>query len=917
MLSTAFRLNHAPRRWVAVLTFLGGLAMSAAAGLDLYVAPDGDDARAGLAAVAQGGDGPLATLVGARDRIRQLKAAGGLPAGRITVWLSAGIYEMAAPLQLSAEDSGTVAAPIIYRAALGATVRLVGGKVVTGWQPVTNAAVLAKLEASARGKVMQADLRAQGVTDLPAMLPGPGWGASSPGLEVFFAEQPMTLARWPNEGYVTIPEVFGERPQDIRGTKGFMDGIFSYEGERAARWVGEKDIMLHGYWFWDWADQRLRVQSIDTTQRRITLESKPEHAFGFRKGMYYYAYNLLPELDQPGEWYLDREQGILYFWPPAALDSGAVMISVAPALVQMRDVAHVALHGLTFECTRGTALSLANVNQVQVAASVIRNAGAWGVSMSGKESGVSGCDLYNLAEGGVSLSGGDRRSLTPAGMYVDNCHLFKFGRWNPICKPGVQVDGVGNRVTHNLINDAPHMAVMWGGNDHLFEYNEFHSVVHGANDAGIMYAGFNPAMRGHMIRYNYFHHVYGFQDKGCNGVYLDDMFCSATIYGNIFYKVPRAAFIGGGHDNVVENNIFVDCTPALHVDARMLGWAAASVPTMKERLEEVPYKEEPWRSRYPQLLTYLEGNYAEPRGNLVARNLCWGGRWDEIEGKARPGVTLTDNLVGEDPQFVDAAKEDFRLQPDSPAFKLGFKPIPVEKIGLYADPLRASWPVVTTVRPPFTPETAAAPPGQPEPPRPTWTVPPSTAAVTVDGRLDAAEWGGLDPKAAMLLAQGLEREPVTPVSRAWLFHDGAALRLAVDNAVDPTRPLRPGDTWGSNDAVEVAVRNVGAGSAAPILILRGYPSGHFVSSDEAGAPTAAVKQAAVGVQYAATVVDAGRWTAEWCIPFAAMGLDPAKHRRFAFSLTVRKSAGPAWVLWQGTHAATWQADKAGFLELAP
>jgi hypothetical protein len=164
-----------------------------AVGLDLYVAPGGNDAQSGLAPTVRGTDGPLATLTAARDRIRTLKAAGGLPEGGVTVWLSAGIYELAAPLQLTAADSGTPTAPITYRAADGATVRLLGGKVVTGWQAVTDPAVLAKLDAAARGQVMQADLTAQGVTDLGAMLPGPRWGASSPGLEVFFADQPMTL----------------------------------------------------------------------------------------------------------------------------------------------------------------------------------------------------------------------------------------------------------------------------------------------------------------------------------------------------------------------------------------------------------------------------------------------------------------------------------------------------------------------------------------------------------------------------------------------------------------------------------------------------------------------------------------------------------------------------------------------------
>jgi hypothetical protein len=582
----------------------------------------------------------------------------------------------------------------------------------------------------------------------------------------------------------------------------------------------------------------------------------------------------------------------------------------------MQKTAHVTLRGLTFECCQGTALSLNDVEGVQVAGCVIRNTGAWGVGLSGKDSGVVGCDLYNLADGGVSMSGGVRNTLTPGNLYVDNCHLFKFGRWNPICKPGVQVDGVGNRVTHNLFNDAPHMAIMWGGNDHLFEYNEFHSVVYGANDAGIMYAGYNPAMRGHIIRYNYFHHVYGFHDQGCNGVYLDDMFCSATLYGNVFYKVPRAAFIGGGHDNVVDNNIFVDCQPALHVDARMMGWASDSVGIMKQRLEEVPYKEEPWRSRYPQLLTYLDGNYAQPRGNLVTHNICWGGSWDEIEGKARPGVKLENNLVGVDPLFVDAAKGDFRLKPASPAWKLGFQRIPIEKIGLYASPLRASWPVTTTVRPPYKPQAAAANPGLTvRHPGPTFAVPRTSAQINVDGKLEAAEWGGLDPKRAMRLAQGLEEEPVSPPSSAWLAHDGTHLLVAVSNEVNPDQPLRMGDTWGSDDAVELAFRNPDIGPGAPLLILRGYPSGHFVSSDEAGAPPEAVKKAAEGVLYAAQVVDKSHWTAEWSIPLASLGIDPKKTHKFAFSLTVRKSAGPEWVLWVGTHHATWNTNNAGFLEL--
>lgn len=875
----------------------------------LYVSPSGSDSWSGKLSSPNKAktDGPVATLERARDEIRKFKAAGPLPKGGVTVEVRGGVYELSKSFDLSKEDSGIEESPIVYRGRQGEEVRLVGGKVVTGWKSVTDPAVLAHMDESSRGKVWQADLRAQGMTDLGKMDAGSSWGASSPGLEVFFANQPMTLARWPNEGYVTIPQVLGPTLQDVRGTKGCMEGIFSYEGDRPEHWVGEKDIMLHGYWFWDWADQRLKVASINAENKVISLEPKPQHSYGFRKGMYYYAYNLLPELDQPGEWYLNRDSGILYFWPPSSLEKSQVMVSVLPTLVTMKDVSHVTLRGMTLECSRGTALSLSNVANCRVAGCVIRNTGSWAVSLSGKESGVVGCDIYNTADGGVTLSGGDRMKLIPAGLYVDNCHIYRYGRWNPICKPAVQVDGVGNRVTHNLINDGPHMAIMWGGNDHLFEYNEMHSVVHSANDAGIMYAGYNPAMRGHVIRYNYFHHVYGFQGKGCNGIYLDDMFCSATIFGNVFYKVPRAAFIGGGHDNVVDNNIFVDCKPALHVDARMMGWAAASVPIMKQRLEEVPYKEEPWRSRYPQLLTYLEGNYAEPRGNLVARNICVGGRWDEIEPKAKPGVTLTNNLVDQDPLFVDAAHENFQLRDDSPAYKLGFQRIPIEKIGLYKDELRASWPVKTTVRPePPTGKTSLGP--HPAPP---FLVKKAVAPVKVDGILSPGEW----PEAVMLLKEAPSRDPISGAPAvAHLCHDGDTLYVAVTMPVSAAGKIKRGTTWGQDDGAEICFRDLSGAKPGPTLVVQGFASGASQSVDHAGAPNDLVQKVGAAIRFKSKI-EGKQWTGEWAIPLSSAGITYKPGMKLGFNLGALRTETDEWIVWTGALAPNWQLENTGKLIL--
>ena len=92
------------------------------------------------------------------------------------------------------------------------------------------------------------------------------------------------------------------------------------------------------------------------------------------------------------------------------------------------------------------------------------------------------------------------------------------------------------------------------------------------------------------------------------------------------------------------------------------------------------------------------------KGNMIARNICVGGRWGDFEAIAKPMVAFQDNLLEQDPRFVDAAHGNYQLKDDSPAYKLGFQRIPLEKIGPYQSPERASWPVSGMV------ESAAIPP---------------------------------------------------------------------------------------------------------------------------------------------------------------------------------------------------------------
>jgi len=637
--------------------------------LTLYVAVDGNDSWSGQA------NKPFATIERARDEIRKIKKSGNIPEGEIIIEIKGGTYYRDQAFVLNSEDSGSEKSPIIYQASKGEEVRFVGGKQVKDFSKVTDKDVLDRLDPEVRDKIYQADLKAIGIEDFGNVNGG--------GIELFYNDKPMTLARYPNDGFIKIVGLVGGDPVDVRGTKGDKIGKFIYEGERPNRWVGEKDAWVHGYWFWDWSDQRHPIESIDTEKHIISVKP-PYHGYGYRVGQWFYGLNILAELDMPGEWYLDRETGILYFMPPSPIENGQAIVSVQKTHVNMENVSYVTIKGITFEAVRGTAINIQGGNDNKIVNCTLRNIGSWAINVSGgKNNGVIGCDIYEIGDGGISMSGGDRKKLEPAGHYAENNDIHNYGRWNRMYQSGISMSGVGIRANNNLIYDAPHIAIFFSGNDHIIEFNEIYNVCYESNDAGAIYAGRNWSMRGTVIRYNYFHHINGFEGKGCVGVYLDDMFCGTLIYGNIFYKVTMAAFIGGGRDCTIENNIFVDCVPAIHIDARAMNWASYHVATtMTETLKEMPYQNELWSKRYPELVNILDDEPAAPKGNLVIRNISVGGKWDGIYNEARPYVTVKDNLVDQDPKFVKTPPESFQLSDDSPAYKLGFKPIPIEKIGL-------------------------------------------------------------------------------------------------------------------------------------------------------------------------------------------------------------------------------------------
>lgn len=682
---------------------------------EFYIAPDGSDANPGTRSR------PFATPERARDEVRQLRQGGRLNKGAVTIWLRGGDYLRTRALELTAADSGTSNAPVTWRAREGETVRLLGGRKLSGFVPVGDPAILSRLPAAARPRVVQLDLKTLGVTDFGEMRSrGFGRALVPAHCELFAGHRPMTLARWPNEGewerIAGFPDATA-RIDEHGGRVGTLENGFNYGGDRARGWKNTGDIWVHGYWSWDWANSYENVGSIDL-DRRLVKTVAPYGQYSFRKGQRFYFLNLLEELDQPGEWFLDRQSGVLYFWPPEmARNSSAapetLLSLLAGPLLKLTGASHVTFRSLILEATRGSAVQIQGGAGNRIAGCLIRNIGNYGVTIGGgTDHGVLGCDIFDAGDGGVTMDGGDRKTLQAGGHFVENCHFAHLGRWSKCYVPAVLMNGVGQRASHNLIHDHPHCAILFNGNDHLVEFNEIHHIAMETGDVGAIYAGRDYTYRGNRVRYNFIHDTGGV-GLGSMGVYMDDCISGTEISGNIFYKVQRAAFLGGGRDHRVINNIFVDCNPAVELDGRGIDrspvWRAMVDQIMRGSLAEVPMLL--YRERYPAIKT-LDPYYGSPggpaikgdafkgvppEGNVVEHNVCVG-KWVREVWNARAGtLQLTGNLTNAAASFARPPGEppraaDFALRRDSPAWKLGFQKLPLDRIGLYRDKVRRSLP---------------------------------------------------------------------------------------------------------------------------------------------------------------------------------------------------------------------------------
>ncbi|MBI2431477.1 MAG: right-handed parallel beta-helix repeat-containing protein, partial [Candidatus Hydrogenedentes bacterium] len=360
----------------------------------------------------------FATLEEARDAVRKLREAKKLQREGVEVVLMEGDLLFTQPFAVGEADGGAASSAVRYRAETPGRARLLGGKIVPQLAAVTDAATLNRLPEAARANVRQADLKALGITEYGTLKPrGFGRGGQPMALELFFDGNPMTLARWPNEEWLKIAGV----PNGAEG------GKFNYAEDRPNGWAANDDLWVHGYWTWDWADSFTKVAALDPAKKELTT-TEPHGVYGYKEGARFYFLNVLEELDSPGEYYVDRESGTLYFWPPAPIEGKELAVSLLEApLVTLDKASNISIEGIRFEYTRGPGLQMNGGAHNRIANCTFANLGTDALNISGGEdNGVDGCLLYNLGYGGIGLSGGDRKTLTAAGQFATNNEIHDF-----------------------------------------------------------------------------------------------------------------------------------------------------------------------------------------------------------------------------------------------------------------------------------------------------------------------------------------------------------------------------------------------------------------------------------------------------------------------------------------------------------
>ena len=725
-----------PAAVAALLLFLPQVAAPAASQVDapatMHVNPLGNDGWSGTLPVANPDrtDGPKASLAGARDGLRALKAKGPLT-GTVRVKIAGGLYVLAAPVTFTPADSGSAAFPVIYEALPGEHPIFSGGSAITGFHAGADGLWSVRIPDVANGKWYFEQLFVDNRRAVRARTPNLALDPSSD-VRTSVARIKDNLAR----SFTTIGSVSetdaggGKFTHKITAAPGALDFLAGLTADQS------KDVNVMVYHGWDTTRRFLR--SLDVSSHSLTVQGNKWMPWNpWRPGGLFHLENFKSALDAAGEWFLDRD-GTLFYKPLPGQDPSRVE-AFAPRLEKLlifegqpenrKFVENIRFTGLSFHhCQWQTptdgvdpsqaasnvdaAIMADGAHNITISDCDISHVGRYGIWLRG------GCQgirlehnlIQDLGAGGVRM-GETRIASNPAELTgkitVDNNIIRGGGRIFPAAVAVWVGQSGDNSITHNEISDFYYTGIStgwtWGYTNNLaknnrIEHNHIHHLGQGVLSDLAGFYSLGPS-EGTTVSGNVVHDIYSTTYGGW-GLYTDEGSTGITMRNNLVYNTKTGGFHQHyGRDNVISNNVFAYSLqwqvqisrPEAHrsftFSNNIVYWAQGGLyggpfDTARVLLEKNLFWNESTKSvNFAPVSLSLQGKPVEATLAALASgpqiNL---GLW-QAKGKDAGSIVA-------DPLFVNPTHYDFRLQPDSPAIQIGFIPFDFSKAGVYGD---AAW----------------------------------------------------------------------------------------------------------------------------------------------------------------------------------------------------------------------------------